>query len=77
MNFKRLKVKKKSSHKKDQQQPDNCYLCGKLEMLSFEHVPPQCAFNNKPILVQGHEELVETRSYLYGKKRRSQRGFGK
>lgn len=67
----------KLNHKKDPQQTGMCYLCGKVDKLSFEHVPPQCAFNNKPILVQGHEELVEENSYMYGKKRRSQRGFGK
>ena len=54
-----------------------CSLCGKKEILTFEHIPPQCAFNNKPILVQGHEELVNEKSYLFGKKKRSQRGFGK
>ena len=55
----------------------HCSLCGKLSALSFEHVPPQCAFNNKPILIQGHEHLVDQNSCLYGKKKRSQRGFGK
>ncbi|WP_367867566.1 hypothetical protein [Pedobacter sp. WC2423] len=70
-------MQEKSNRQRDKQQTGNCYLCGKLAILSFEHIPPQCAFNNKPILVQGHEQLIEKNSYLYGKKKRSQRGFGK
>jgi len=54
-----------------------CALCGKLDVLSFEHLPPQCAFNNKPILAQGHNELVEEQNPMFGKYRRSQRGYGK
>ncbi len=53
-----------------------CALCGKYEKLSFEHVPPQSAFNNKPIFVQTHEHLIDKNSYLYGKRKRSNRGLG-
>lgn len=70
-------MKKKINEKSNTPQTGHCYLCGNLSVLSFEHVPPQCAFNNKPILVQGHEQLADKTSYLYGKKKRSQRGFGK
>lgn len=54
----------------------NCALCGKFKKLSFEHVPPQAAFNNKPIFIQTHKHLTEQTSYVYGKKMRSNRGFG-
>ena len=54
----------------------NCALCGEFGKLSFEHVPPEAAFNNKPIYVQSHEHLTEQNSYIYGKKMRSPKGFG-
>lgn len=54
----------------------NCALCGEFKKLSFEHVPPAAAFNNKPIFVQGHEHLTDQSSYVYGKKMRSNKGFG-
>lgn len=54
----------------------NCSLCGEYKKLSFEHVPPAAAFNNKPIYVQGHEHLIDKNSYVFGKKKRSNRGFG-
>jgi hypothetical protein len=54
----------------------NCALCGQLKKLSFEHVPPQSAFNDKPIFIQAYEHLLDQESNLYGKKMRSNRGFG-
>lgn len=54
-----------------------CALCGESRPLTFEHIPPQCAFNNKLIFVQKHDHLVSEGSPLFGKKMRSQRGFGK
>lgn len=54
----------------------NCALCGKFKKLSFEHVPPAAAFNNKPIFIQSHEHLVNQSSYVYGKKMKSNKGFG-
>ena len=53
-----------------------CALCGKFKKLSFEHVPPQSAFNNKPIFFQTHKHLTDQSSYLYGKKIKSNKGFG-
>lgn len=55
----------------------HCALCGELKKLTFEHVPPECAFNAKPIFIQRHEHLTEQQSPLYGKLARSPRGFGK
>lgn len=62
---------------KKKQQTGKCALCGKLKLLTFEHIPPQCAFNNKAIYVQNHEHLIDEKSYLFGKKKKFQRGFGK
>lgn len=53
-----------------------CALCGEFKQLSFEHVPPKSAFNDKPILVQGSEQLTDQTSKLFGKKSKSNKGFG-
>lgn len=53
-----------------------CAICGQHKKLTFEHVPPQSAFNNKSIYIQTHDYLFEERSYLYGKKKKSNKGFG-
>lgn len=55
----------------------NCALCGLETKLTFEHIPPKCAFNNDSIYIQTHEQMVKTESPLYGKKSLSHRGFGK
>lgn len=54
----------------------NCAICGKHTELTFEHIPPKCAFNDKLIFVQKHDHLFETKSYLYGKKQKSHKGQG-
>jgi hypothetical protein len=54
----------------------NCALCGEFGKLSFEHVPPQSAFNNKPIFVQGYTNLVEKESRYFGKRMKNNKGFG-
>lgn len=33
-----------------------CNICGKYGQLSFEHVPPKAAFNNRPVVRVGFEE---------------------
>ncbi len=53
-----------------------CAICGTFGKLSFEHVPPHSAFNNKPILTQNYINLTEESSYLYGKKSKSNKGTG-
>jgi hypothetical protein len=53
-----------------------CAVCGNSGRLSFEHVPPRSAFNEKPILIQNHTHLFETESYLYEKNSKSNKGFG-
>lgn len=54
-----------------------CALCGNIGKLTFEHIPPRCAFNNKLIHVQKHEHLMDENNLLFGKKMRSHKGFGK
>jgi hypothetical protein len=53
-----------------------CQLGNQYGFLTFEHVPPRSAFNDRSIYIQGHEQLFEERSQLFGKKKRSHRGFG-
>jgi len=53
-----------------------CQLCGEHKELTFEHVPPASAYNNKPIYVQVSDHLIESKSPLYGKRMRSNKGFG-
>lgn len=36
----------------------NCKLCGKYTVLTYEHVPPKCAFNASPVrLISGNEAI--------------------
>ena len=53
-----------------------CRLCGKTRKLSFEHVPPESAFNSKPVFFQDYENLHDKSSYVYGKRKQSLRGAG-
>jgi hypothetical protein len=53
-----------------------CALCGKQDVLTFEHVPPRSAFNGKPTFVQGHDHLIDEKSPVYGKRMKSNKGFG-
>lgn len=53
-----------------------CSLCGELKNLSFEHVPPKSAFNNKPIHIQTHDHLFNQNSPFFGKRMTSNKGFG-
>src|SRR5215204_1076611 len=48
-------------------QTGKCHICGKNGELSFEHVPPEKAFNNK---------AVEIKPFEGGKGRIQQRGMG-
>lgn len=53
-----------------------CAICGEYKKLTFEHVPPKAAFNDQPIFIQTFTHLFEKESYVYGKRKRSNRGFG-
>lgn len=49
-----------------------CRLCGEYKKLSFEHVPPQSAFNNHQRLLQTMQDMLESRPYS-----RFRKGLGK
>ncbi len=53
-----------------------CRLCGQKKKLTFEHTPPEGAFNSTPVFFQDFENLFERNSYLYGKRKRSNQGAG-
>lgn len=53
-----------------------CRLCGQKSELTFEHTPPEGAFNSSPVFFQDYENLFDTTSYLYGKRKRSNKGAG-
>ncbi|MBL0682320.1 hypothetical protein JJQ60_02215 [Aquimarina mytili] len=53
-----------------------CRICGKFGKLTFEHVPPQSAFNTNPVFFQKSVHLHDKKSPLYGKRIRSNQGAG-
>jgi len=53
-----------------------CALCGRNGKLTFEHVPPEAAYNDNPIYIQAADHLVNEESPVYGKRMRSNKGFG-
>lgn len=53
-----------------------CKLCGKQGKLTFEHIPPEGAFNSKPVYFQDKENLLDRSSYRYGGRKRSNKGAG-
>jgi hypothetical protein len=41
--------------------PDGlCHICGKYGKLSFEHSPPEAAFNNRPLVYAAIKKLIAT-----------------
>lgn len=48
-------------------QTGKCHICGNVGRLSFEHVPPESAFNDKPVIIKPFEG---------GKGKIQQRGMG-
>ena len=51
-------------------QEGTCHICGTYGKLSYEHVPPQAAFNDKPILYKTILEILQGGNFngLAGKK---------
>ena len=45
-----------------------CKLCGKKENLTFEHVPPQTAFNSFPVKTYAFDETIQILSGAGGRK---------
>ncbi|WP_462265120.1 hypothetical protein [Mucilaginibacter sp.] len=54
----------------------HCQICGLYGELTFEHVPPRGAFNDRPIFIQVSDHLIETSGPLFGKRSQSHRGQG-
>lgn len=48
-----------------------CLICGQFRKLSFEHVPPKNAFNNRPIFI--HKDFGADNPFT---KKKSNKGFG-
>lgn len=42
-----------------------CRLCGKTKKLTFEHVPPEGAFNDQPSKVRSLEEIYKSNGYKF------------
>lgn len=53
-----------------------CRICGHYSKLTFEHVPPQSAFNTSPVYFQKSVHLHDKDSPLFGKRIRSNQGAG-
>lgn len=53
-----------------------CRLCGEFKKLTFEHIPPEAAFNSNPIYFKDFENLFDKSSYHYGLRKRSNKGAG-
>jgi hypothetical protein len=53
-----------------------CRLCGNYGKLSFEHVPPESAFNDQRILVSSFEQMLTREHPDEFKGRQQQRGAG-
>jgi len=53
-----------------------CHLCGDFKELTFEHIPPKSALNDKPIFIKKYEHQYDKDSLVYGKSIRSNNGSG-
>lgn len=53
-----------------------CHLCGSYGELTFEHVPPRAAFNNRPVIPMSHDQAFNLRPEELPKGPIQQRGMG-
>lgn len=53
-----------------------CHICGQYKPLSFEHVPPRSAYNNKTVLKSTLEDLLNLPPDVQGNYKISQKGAG-
>jgi hypothetical protein len=53
-----------------------CHICGAYGDLSFEHVPPKSAFNDRRIVTVGYETMINLGPYERPSGRIQQRGAG-
>lgn len=54
----------------------HCRICGQFGELSFEHVPPQSAFNNHMAFKRSLESFIETQSLSTPRGKKMPRGIG-
>lgn len=53
-----------------------CRICGLDGPLSFEHIPPRAAFNERPVIVLKFEDTLKLGPNMVGKGPIQQRGMG-
>jgi hypothetical protein len=53
-----------------------CHICGCIGLLTYEHVPPRKAFNDRPILYAKMEQLLEAQDLDSAAKLTNQKGAG-
>jgi hypothetical protein len=53
-----------------------CCICGRFGKLSYEHVPPEAAFNNLPNVLKGIDEILKKGDPTNAKSKIMQRGAG-
>jgi hypothetical protein len=53
-----------------------CHICGQYGVLSFEHIPPRAAFNDRPVIRMQFEEAIYLGPGEAPKGIRQQRGAG-
>ncbi len=53
-----------------------CHICGKYGKLSFEHSPPEAAFNDRPLVYAAIKKLIGASDPDNPKGRKQQRGAG-
>jgi hypothetical protein len=55
---------------------DTCHICGELKKMSFEHVPPEAAFNDQRIIRTAFLEMLAAENLDELKGKYQQRGAG-
>jgi len=53
-----------------------CHICGRNGLLSFEHIPPRAAFNDRRVILYKFEDLIELGPDATPKGPISQKGAG-
>jgi len=54
----------------------HCHICGQEDKLTYEHIPPRAAYNDRPILMAYGQQLFEGRGIDRLQTERRQRGAG-
>lgn len=53
-----------------------CHICGKFGPLSFEHIPPESAFNNRPVISVNFDQAISLGPDDVVKGPKQQKGMG-